>query len=292
MLVAVGVAFPTGCRSFGGEVRVDRRHVLIVSQFGAIVVILGPIERRPHERSLSTVVDMSASDRLQFSVGGNPPQPFECSEPEPVQPWLGPAELEDPDRHDEYEDLSSAERIEAEESVEHQQPDDGLGEVVGERHPPNRSEPLVQSGCGSLVPQGNHSDVAERHRNRGHDVGHGPDQGDVATPVIGHVDNHAQDRERKPDTETDPGHAAVKRRRLQALDDLGPEQTDADEHGAEGTAPEVEDERHADGGAHRHVLVDPVLAEVGARLDGGLGDDHRHRRHGDAESAGDEQGTG
>ena len=102
-----------------------------------------------------------------------------------------------------------------------------------------------------------------------------------------------RDRERKPDAETDPGHAVVKRRWLQALDDLGPEQTDADEHGAEGTAP-----RSRGGNATPTVALIATFSSTQYSPRSVLGSMTAWamiiatRRHGDAESAGDEQGTG
>ena len=149
----------------------------------------------------------------------------------------------------------------------------------------------MQPGVVSLVPEGDQRDVADRHRHGGEDVRYGADEGDIRTPVVGEVDCDTQDRERHADPERPCGETPIKLGWSSTLDDVGPEEADADQHRAEGPHAEVGDEGELDVLALCDVFVGPVVAEVTC-LDLGLDCGHRQGGECETDAANDEEGPG
>src|SRR6056297_3551602 len=133
---------------------------------------------RGHAMWLSDAGGAPPAQRLARTVGRGAPRPLEGAVAVPPQPRGRPPQLQRPDPEDPHGDHRAGQVDVGEQPPEHDEAEDGLGEVVGEGHPAGVAE-AFEVTTAAAVEHDEDGEVAQRHRDRAHAGGDVPDDRDV-----------------------------------------------------------------------------------------------------------------
>ena len=126
-----------------------------------------------------------AAKRLAASICGDSPEPLCGSEEEAIQPRLRPPQLQRPHREHERQDGASVHRVDiAQRDRQDKHSQHRLRQVVGQRHPPDCAQALLEPVVRAVVPEDDEAHVSQRGGDRAKRVGNLADEGYLAGVVV------------------------------------------------------------------------------------------------------------